>query len=889
VRSGSWLMDWVRGLWGAGRSAARGESYERELEEEIRFHLEMEAQRLEREEGMTPPEARRRAARLFGRVERSKEAVRGGRWTWPVEELGRDARLTLRRLRNEPGFTAVAVLTLALGIGGTAAVFGVVDSVLLRPLPYPDADRIVTLWERTEAGSMAAISEPNFEDWRARSGSFEVMALHGNPEFGGPVTVLGAERAVRARPTPVWAGFFEIFDVAPVLGRPFLDGDRTEGAPGVVLVSYSFWRSHLGGDPSVVDRPLHLLGESYEVVGVLPDGFHFPADTDLWLPAERWGSNPYRTAHNWAGIGRLREGVSLAAANTELERIGAALREEHGDDSDARGAVATRLQDALVGDLRAPLLLLLAASGLVLLIACSNLGGTLLGRGVARRREVAIRSALGAGRPRLVRQLVTESLVLSALGAVAGLALAAILGRALLAFAPASIDPSALGFDARVLAFAAAVTLATTLLVGLVPALRASDTDAGDALRSGTRGTTAGRSRLWGTLVGAEVALALLLLVGSGLLIRSFAGILAIDPGFDANRVLTAEVALPGTTYESDELKAGYYQRLLDQLADLPGVRVAGLVQHIPFGGVDWNGSFEIEGRGQSGDFGLYGHYRVASAGYFEAMGIPVLEGRSFTSADRHGTLPVAMVNRSLAERAWPGESAVGKRIRDLANEPSAYRDEWLTVVGVVGDVRHGGLLSGQPPEVYVNVLQRPDRAGAAVVTLRADLPPAALAPAVRERVRALDPDVPVELIPMSARIMDTLASRRFTLLVLGVFAAIAVTLAAVGVYGIVTYTVARRAREIGIRLALGATPRRVRSMVQRHVMPIVAAGLVAGAAAALLATRLMAGLLHGVTPTDPAVFAAVAATLAGVAWLASYIPARRTARIDPMETMRGE
>jgi putative ABC transport system permease protein len=885
------MWDRLRGLWRSARSALRRPEGEADLDEEIRFHLEMEAERLARVEGVSEREARRRALAAFGRLPRVREGVRDARWTRPYEEVARDVRVALRRLRADPGFTVVAVVTLALGMGGTAAVFSAVNGVLLAPLPYDGADRIVTLAERLEEGGTNPISEPNFEDWRARSGSFEGMALHGNPASGGPATVLGAETAVRARVTPIFDGFLPVFRVQPVLGRGFTGEEHAPGAGGAVLVSHSFWRSHLGSDPEALGRPLQLFYSTFEVVGVLPEGFHHPGDTDLWVPAELFSREAAenRRAHNWLAVGRLRDGVTVAAANAELAAIGAELREEHGEGVDARGAVATPLRDALVGDLRSPLTLLLAASALVLLMACSNLAGALLGRGATRARELAVRTALGATRRRVVRQLMIESLSLATLGAAAGLALAFLLVRALLPFAPPSMDPAAVRLDGVVVAFALAITAATTFLMGLLPALRTSAVEPADALRSGTRGSTARRSRLWSALVGGEVALAIVLLAGSGLLIKSFVGVLAVDPGFDAAPVLTMDVAPPATKYGTDEEKAAYYGTLLADLRGLPGVEAAGLIQHLPFGGADWAGSFELEGRDSSETDGVYGHYRIASAGYVEAMGIPVVEGRAFTARDQAGTLPVALVSATLARRLWPGESPVGKRVRGLANEPQEYADEWLTIVGVVGDVRHDGLLDEPKPEIYVNVLQRPARASSAVVALRAATSPAALAGPARARALALDPDVPVELVPMSDRVRDSIATRRFTVLVLTLFAAMAMLLAAVGIYGVVSYNVARRTREIGIRLALGASPERVRAAVQGDILPTVVAGAAAGLVAALLATRLMAGLLYEVQSADPLVLVAVASTLGAVAWIATWIPARRTTRLDPMSTMRAE
>jgi putative ABC transport system permease protein len=800
-----------------------------------------------------------------------------------------DLRFALRQLRRSPGFSAAAIFTLALGIGGVAAVFSVVHGVLLRPLPYDGADRIVTLWESLQDGRRSAISEPNFADWREYSRSFEVIALHGNPDFGGPATILGAETAVRARATPVWDGFFSVFRISPAIGRRFATDERQQGAPGVVKISDSFWRTHLAADPNVLGRTLEFWGEMYEVVGVLPEGFHYPADTDLWFPAERFGSNSYRTAHNWSAVGRLRDGVSVDAANAEMRMIGAMLRAQHGEEADARGAVATQLQDAMVGDLRTPLLILLGASLLVLLIACSNLAGTLLGRGFARKREIAVRTALGAGRTRIVRQMLTESLVLSVLGALAGLALALLLGRALVSLGPESIDPGAVALDGRVLAFVFAATLATTFLVGLLPALRTSRTEPGQSIRSGARGSTGARTRFWGALIVAEVAVALALLIGSALLIRSFSEVLRIDPGFDAERVLTIDIAPPESRYAGDDEKAAYYEALLDELRTLPGVKAAGLVQHLPFGGMDWNGSFEIEGRGSSEQIGLYAHYRIASAGYFESMEIPVLQGRVFATADRAGTEPVVIINDALATWVWPGENPIGKRIRDLANEPPEYRDEWLTVAGVVGNVRHGGLLSAAPPELYVNVLQRPARAGSAVVTLATTVPPASVAPPARERIRALDPYVPAEFATMSTRIRRSVADRRFTMLVLGIFAAVALALAMVGIYGIITYTVAQRTREIGVRMALGAEAGVVvRSMV-RAALLLAGVGLGVGLMLAVAGSRLLASLLYGVGALDPLTFGGSALLLLGVTLLAAYLPARRAARVDPMVALRTE
>ncbi len=881
-------------LIGRARQWLRGmldrDGVEREMDEEMRFHLEMEIEdRVS--SGMNPAEARRTALRDFGGVERFKDEARDVRGIGIMEALGHDVRFTLRTLRKSPGFTAVAVLTLALGIGANTAVFSVVNGTLLRPLPYRDADRVVVLRELDEKRAEMAVTGDNFLDWRAANRTFEAMAVHWNPEFVPMTTILGANSAVRTRVTGVSGEFFRVMGTVPSRGRGFVAEEARKGGRRVMVVSQSFWRSHLGSDPNVLGRVLDWEGDPFEIVGVMPAGFAYPAETDLWVPLERDGIIEGRAAHNYAAVGRLRPGVTVAEAERDLDRITAALKVRHGSAMDAVGARVERLQDVLVGDLRLPLLLLLGASALVLLVACTNLASTSLARGAGREREIAIRASLGASRRRLVRQLLTESLVLSLMGAAAGLGVAVLVLRGLVAVGPrALVATGGIGLDARVLGFALATALATTLLFGLVPAFRGSSGELGEALRSGGRGNAGGhRGRVWGGLVGVEVAMAILLLVGSGLLLRSFRQVLGVDTGFDPRQVLTVDVSLPDSRYPKDPAKAAYYQRLLGDLEQIPGVEAAGLIQHLPLGGMAHNGSFDVEGRGDSHAAGVHPGYRVASAGYFAAMKIPLLRGRLFGPEDHAGTPDVAVINRSLAEKLWPGGDPIGKRVRNLANDSWIYPDRWITIVGVAGDVRHGGLLTEAEPEIYVHYLQRPNGAQSSVLTLRTSVPPSSVVGAARARIAALDPEVPAEFATMSARVVESVADRRFTMLVLGAFAAVALLLAAVGIYGVVSYSVARRAREIGIRLALGAPPGSVRALVQRSAMRTALAGMVAGIVGAILLSRLVGGLLYGVSPTDPATFAAVVVVLTGVAWLASYIPARRTTRVDPIVTMRTE
>jgi predicted permease len=799
-----------------------------------------------------------------------------------------DLRYALRTLRASLGFTLVAVLTLALGIGANTAIFSVINDVLLRPLPYQDPDRIVTLREKHGERRMA-VSEPNFYDWQTRSRTFEAMALHSNYAFGGPVTILGAETAVRGWTASVSADFFSVFPVQPVRGRLLAADEHRQGGSPAVLVSHSFWMNHLGADPGVLGRGLTFWDATYQIVGILPPSFHYPGETDLWVPLERLGPpNPWRAAHNWAAVGRLRHGVTVESAQAEMDRIGVSLRQQFGEQSDAAGAKVTRLQDELVGDLRRPLLLLLGAATLVLLVGCTNVASTLIARATAREREITIRSALGAGRLRLVRQLLTESSLLSLLGAGAGVGLAAWTLYGLLALAPASVAQKAsVGLDARVLGFTLVVSVLATLLFGLLPALRGSERGIAAVLPSGTRGSTGGpRQGLWALLVGSEVALALLLVIGSGLLIRSFREVMRINPGFDPEHVLTVDVDAPESKYRRDDQIASYYERLLDELRRMPGVEAAGLIQHLPLGGVSWSSTFEIEGQGKNSG---WGNYRIVGGDYFRALGIPLVRGRVFDARDRADALPVAIVNETLAKREWPGEDPIGKRFRDIGNEPPRYRDAWLTVVGVVADVRHHGLLGDAPPEMYVHVLQHPDRLLEAVVTLRTSGPPTSVIGAARARIRELDQDVPVEFSTMSARVLESETDRRFTMIVLAMFAAVALSLAAVGIYGVVTQAVASRYREIGIRMALGADPRRVQGLVLRNSMRVVLVGVIVGGLASLGATRVLRHLLYGVSADDAATYLMGGVILTAVALVASYIPARRATRVDPMVALRTE
>ncbi len=628
----------------------------------------------------------------------------------------------------------------------------------------------------------------------------------------------------------------------------------------------------------------------------MPRGFGFPDATDVW-PANSFADATSRSGHNWNVVGRLKQGASLDHARAELASIYGRLKSQYGatgpaksqydDRITATGFTIQSLHDKLVGSLERPLILLLCAAAAVLLVACTNVASTLLASGAARRGELATRSALGATRGRVIRQLSTEGLLLAMLGVAAGVVLAAMMLRVLLALAPASALPGigGVGLDGRVIVFAILVGIAATILSSMLPALRTSSASIGSELA--TRGETGRTSRVWSALVASEVALALLLLLGSGLLVRSFAKVVATDPGFRSNDVLTVQIALPESAYPTNESVAAFYQQLLPQLSAIRGVRQVGLVHQLPLAGSLLNGAFEVEGRGPMSG---YTDYNVATSGYFGALGIPLERGRLFDERDRVGTPDVAVVSEAFAKRYWPGEDPIGKRVRDFANDNGYYPDRWVTVIGVVGNVRSRNMTDEAPPMAYVNALQRPFRTRYAYLTVRSSVPPATLTSAVRARIKQMSGDrVPADFETMDSRISSSVAGRKFSTSVLTFFAAVALVLAAVGIYGVVSYQVIQRTREIGIRMALGARPQQVRNLVVSNSMRVVAIGLVVGVLATPVLTHLIRSLLFGISAADVGTIVWVVLLFCVVAAFASLIPARRATRIDPLLALRNE
>jgi putative ABC transport system permease protein len=882
-------MAWLKYLYARLRGLARSEAIHDEIDEEMRFHIDLTTEENVRR-GMPADEARRDAERRFGDLTRLRERgydVRGGRW---LDAFWQDARFGARVLLKRPGFAIMAVVTLALGVGATTAIFSVVDSVLLRPLPYREPDRIVRVWEEVREGRLGETDENvapgNFVDIRDQVGAFEQVALFG---LGEANLSSGGAEPERLEVVQCSPDLVSLLGVAPLAGRPFLPDETGERGEPAVMLSEGLWKRRFGADPSVVGETVELDGKRHAVVGVLPASVKFPAPVDLWVASAVPSDMVSERAVHFLGVAaRLAPDATLGQARAELDGLAARLERDYPQTNEGRRFGVATAHDFAVRDVRPALLLLLAAVGLVLLIACANVANLLLVRTSARQAEIALRSALGAGRWRLARQLLTESLLLALAGGALGVLLAFAGLEALVALGPAELE--SLGdaaIDTRVLAFTLAVTLATGLVFGLAPALGSLGADVGDALKDGAKGAVgdAGRRRARSVLVVAEVAVSLVLLVAAGLLARSFVGVMSVEPGFDARGVVTAKLELSRSRYEDNVRVAELYRQLCERVAALPGVRSAGTVNYLPLAGDGATSWLHVEGRPTPADqeppeVG----YRVAGDDYFEALSVPVARGRDFSREDVAEGAPVALVNEELAREFFDGD-AVGRRIK-LGPRPDEA--PWTTVVGVVGSVRHYGLDARPRPEVYLPHAQDSWRHMAVVA--RTDGDTAALAGAIEEQVRALDPAEPVFAVrTMDEVIAASVAGRRFGMALLAAFAGLALVLAAVGLYSVVAYSAAQRTHEIGVRMALGARAVDVVAMVLRQGMALALAGVAAGLAAALAASRLLEGMVFGVSATDPTTFVAIAALLAAVALVASYVPARRAARVDPMTALRDE
>ncbi len=863
---------------------------ERDLEEETNSHIEMQIEDNLRQ-GMSPEEARREALLKFGGVEQVKEAYRDrSRFGW-VENLWQDLRYGARMSLKKPGFTLVAVLTLAIGAGASTAIFTVVNAALLRPLPYPEAERLVnvTTTMRRETVEVRSSSYPDFVDWRDQNTVFERIASLASPSF----TLTGGAEPERVDGELASADYFPLLRAQAALGRTFLpEEDRAPDTHRVALVGHGLWQRRFGGSPALLGQTIQLNNSDYTVVGIMPEGFRGVSDqAEIWLPmmmvsSVRPASQLQQRNQRWLDVvARLKPGVTLAQAQAEMDVIMRRSEQAYPDSNRSRGARATPLHEQFFGGLQLTLWILLGAVGCVLLVACANVANLQLQRAAGRASEMAVRLALGATPRRLVRQLLTESLLLALVGGALGLLIALWSVDFLIKLSPVTFPSFVkLTLDARVLGFSLLISVLTATLSGLAPALQAAKPAVYETLKAGGRDASGGlgRNRLLGSMVVSEIALASTLLIGAGLMIRSLQRLQAVDPGFDAERLLTMRVSLPLQRYPQDQIIA-FSQKLREQLQALPGAKSVALASDLPLSGIVSGGPIELEGRQDTpagGEFRMYRH-RV-TPGFFSTLGIPFVKGRDFT-ADDHAQAPgVVIISEAMARRYWPNEDPIGKRLRQGT--------PWLSIVGVVGEVKYRGLPQNPnaDPDIYLPLSQSPS--GYLFMAARSEVDPKSLVAAARDVLRNLDPDLPVyDIATMPEMVADQTAQSRFGAWLLSLFGVLALILAAVGIYSVMAYAVEQRSREIGVRVALGARSGDVLKMVIGQGMRLTLLGVALGLGAALALTQLMKRLLYGVAAADPLTYGAIALLLTLVALLACWIPARRATKVDPMIALKCE
>ena len=816
-----------------------------------------------------------------------------------MDGLWQDFRFAARRLGKNPAVPAVMVFTLALGIGATTAIFSVVYGVLLQPLPYPDPNRIMAVFEVTPKGRPSRLADPNFDDFRDQNRSFQAMAKY----TGYVASISGGSQPTRTAVASVSPRFLEVFRIQPILGRDFRAEDGTRGAAPTILVSFGYWKQHLGSPPDLSQSNLKIDGSVYTVIGVLPAGFRFPADVDLWLPADRDGENPSRTSHNDSAVGRLRDGVTVEQANRDISAIARRIHDASSEQGDylLKDGMVVSLQDSITGNVRPPLLILLGAVGFLLLVACANVANLLLAQASVRERELAVRSALGAVRGRLVRQFLTEAFLLSLVGGGLGVlgALAGVAG--LVALAPANLPRlESVSISVPVLVFALLLSTAIAAGLGAFTAVRATSGDLRRGLVEGGRGQAGsqGSQRVGRVIVAAQIAITLVLVVGAGLLGRSLMKVLEVDPGFRVDDILAMDVSLPwveGPKARGDQ--AIFFSNLIRRLEQIPGVRKVGATSGLPLDGGHPDGMFLLmtqdevpetpEGLGalfqQKERLGI-ADFCIATDGYFRVLGIPLVRGRLFDGRDGADSPHVAVITESLARDRWPNQDPIGHTIQ-FGNMDGDLR--LLTIVGIVGDTHEYGLDAPPRPTVYVNLFQRPR--STITVTMLSDADTRSVASTARGILQNLDPELPARFRTFSQVYSASLGSRRFNVILLGFFGITALLLATAGVFGVMAYSVSRRTREIGVRVALGASSRDVLGMVLGQGLRTVFIGVAIGIAGSLALTRAVKSLLFGVTATDPLTFGGVTLLLVGTALLACYVPARRAARVDPMVALRSE
>lgn len=804
-----------------------------------------------------------------------------------MERMIQDARYGVRMLRKNPGFTLISVLALALGIGANTAIFSVVNGVLLRPLPFNEPSSLVWVWDTQPQLQTAPCSLPDILDWKSQNQSFENLAAF---IPAGAFVDSGNEPEV-VPGAMVDADLFSVLRVNPVLGRVFTADENTPEAGRIVILSDKLWQRRFNSDTNIVGQSIMLSGASWTVIGVMPEGFDFPNHAELWRPLAMDRSNTDRGPHFLNVIARLKPDVTLNGSQTDMSTIAGRLASQFPEKISGHGVRIQLLRDVIIGDIRPSLYVLLGAVGFVLLIACANVANLLLARSASRQREFAIRSALGASRARVIRQLLTESVLLSMVGGAIGLLLAYWGVKALISISPGDIPRTEqIGLDRWVAVFTVSISVATGVMFGLAPSLQVSRVDLNEALKEGGRTTSGVRSsRMRGVLVVSEIALALVLLIGAGLMIRSFIRLHEVNPGFSSRNVVSMAVALLRAKYPEEQQVRAILSRLPERLASVPGVVSASIVADLPLTGSDTSDYFAVEGRSEphQNDRPLL-YYRVCAQNYFKTLGIPLLLGRDFSEQDTNQSPNVTVINEAFARRFFANETPLGKRLKLQGQQ----RDP-LTIVGVVGNVRHEGLEIEPVAEAYVPYLQdplntSPSRSMIAVVRTAND--PSTMTRALRDAVLEVDKGLPIYNIKMlDEYLYQSLARRRFNLLLLEIFAGVALALAAVGIYGVVSYSVSQRTHDIGVRLALGASPARILRMVVRQAFGLTLVGVAVGVAAAFALTRLVATLLYEISPTDPLTFIVIPLVLAGVALAASLAPALRATKVDPMLALRYE
>ncbi len=879
-------MPLIRRLTSLCRNLFKKDRVDQEFTEEIQAYLDMLTETKIRQ-GLTPREARRNALVELGGVEQVHEKVREIRMGQLIETAWRDVRFGVRALVHSPVFSVVTVLSLALGIGANTAIFSVVNGLLLRPLPYPESERIVHVWHTPPQQSFPgldrfSVSPANYFDWKAQSSSFEQMAIYSYSGFSlstsnDPLPLIGA---------PVSSEFFSVLRTNAMQGRTFTPDEERPGRDQVTVISHGLWQRAFGANPNIIGQTLTLNSRSFTVVGIMPAGFEFPREAELWVPLA-WDDKErqVRSIHDYLVVARLKQNVSQEQAQAEMSTISSRLEQQYPEENKGWGAVVIPLREDIVGDIRLALLVLFCAVGFVLLIACANVANLMLARGANRQREIAVRIALGAGRARLIRQLLTESVLLAVSGGVLGLLLA-VWGSKMLVQLGSLPNSGDIGIDTWALGFTLLVSFGVGIIIGIVPALQFTRTNLSDTLKQGGRtGGSPIKQHTRKALVISEVALSLVLLIGAGLMIRSFWKLQNVDPGFDTSNALTMSVGLTPIRYSEPHQQLAFLDRAIEQIRAVPGVVSVGATTTIPLAGGGSTQPFSIEGRpaGAVAEQPM-AQTRYITPEYFRTIGIPLRQGRFFSDHDRDNSVPVIIISEAMARRFWPGENAIGKRLTPSFHLEQGARE----IVGVVGDVKASGLDVDSSAMMYLPYKQSPRPYMSFVVRTASN--PESLVQPVSRAIYSIDKEQALtDIQTMDQVLTKSLSGRRFNMTLLLTFAGVALVLAAVGVYGVMNYTVTLRRRELGIRMALGAGRMDVLRLVLRQGLTLTLIGVAAGLISAYALTRLMASLLYGVTATDYLTFASVSAVLIAVGVAASYVPARRATKVNPTIALRTE